>query len=338
MSKEEIMKRTDLGFKVYAHFIPEVKLKKKFLSPFRGEKDPSFNLFIHRQLNEIWFKDFAGGIEMTGNCIKFVAIMKNCEYTEAKRYIEENVLNEINVIGDRELYDSKREILLEKSKKQLKIVPVIKEWSPAELAWWRKFGITKEVLESFYVSSLSKYYMETNEGMKEYVASHSNPIYCIGINDRFKLYRPLGDRKFKWRSNLNGEQDVFGWHLLPSRSVHGKLACCFILAGNKDVMSFHAMTGLPAIAFNSETAFIPKLHELSLKHHFERVFILYDNDREGWKSAAKIGNATGFTVINDLLDIAPDVKDFAEMVEKRPECLPEFMEELKSILINNQTE
>lgn len=334
MTKEEIMKKTDLGFKVYQHFIPEVKLKKKILSPLRGEKDPSFNLFVHRQLNEIWFKDFAGGIEMTGNCIKFVALVRNCEYVEAKKYIEENVLNEVKVYsGDREDFIQKYEIQKEQQRKELKITPVVKSWAPHELAWWRKFGITQEILERFCVSSLSKYYMETVDGTKEQIATYSNPIYCIGINGRYKLYRPLADRKFKWRSNLNGEQDVFGWHLLPSRHESQKLACCFVMAGNKDVMSFHAMTGLPAIAFNSETAHIPKLHELSLKHHFEKVFILYDNDKEGNKSAKKISEKTGFMVINELLDMAEGVKDFAELVEKQPEHLPEFMEALKFLIL-----
>lgn len=333
MTKEDLMQKTDYGLKVYEFFVPGIKLKKKILSPLRGEKDPSFNIFLHRQINEVWFKDFAGGIENSGNCIKFVMSVQNYDYRQAKDFIEEVILKEYkSTLGDRKNYAITREIHEAKHKTESKITPVVKDWSESELNWWRKFGITQDTLERFYVSTCVKYYMDTAEGTKEYSASWSNPIYAIGMNGRFKIYRPLGDRKFKWRSNLQGDKDVFGWHLLPARTETDKISCCFIMAGNKDVMSFHSLTGLPAIAFNSETAYVPSLYLLSLKHNFERVFILYDNDVEGKKSAKKISEQTGFTVWNHLLEVAPGVKDFAQLVDEHPECLPQFMEELKNQL------
>ena len=89
MTKEDLMQKTDYGLKVYEFFVPGIKLKKKILSPLRGEKDPSFNIFLHRQINEVWFKDFAGGIENSGNCIKFVMSVQNYDYRQAKDFIEE---------------------------------------------------------------------------------------------------------------------------------------------------------------------------------------------------------------------------------------------------------
>jgi hypothetical protein len=335
MTKDELMRKTDNGMKVFNHYIPEVRLKRKIISPIRPERHPSFNLFLHERTNEVWFRDFGASDEAKGNCINFVMLKESLDYQNAKQYIESKILNEISSFFPeygRVDYSTMLELNSAKFKKEVKITPVVKEWSQFELNWWFQFGITQEILDLFYVSSLSKYYMETENGIKEYVATWSNPIFCISINGRYKLYRPLGDPKYKWRSNLKGDCDIFGWHLLAPRMDLKKYFCCFVMAGNKDVMSFHALTGLPAIALNSETAHIPFEYKASLLNSFENVFILYDNDETGLKAATSLNQSTGFPILNYLLDICPEVKDFAELVQKHPEVLPEFMEGLKKAL------
>jgi hypothetical protein len=335
MTKDDLMRRTDNGMRVFSHYIPEVRLKKKLISPIRPEKHPSFNLFLHQSTNEVWFRDFGASDEAKGNCINFVMLKESLDYFDAKKYIESRILNEISADfpeRNRVDYATLFELNSNKFKKQVVITPVVKEWSQFELNWWYQFGITKEVLDAFCVSTLSKYYMETEDETKEYFASYSNPIFCISINGRYKIYRPLGDAKFKWRSNLQGDKDIFGWNMMAPRMDSEKFFCCFIMAGNKDVMSFHSLTGLPAIALNSETAHIPFEYKASLKNNFQKIFILYDNDETGLKAAESLNLSTGFPMINYLLDMCPEVKDFAEMVQKHPESLPEFMEGLKNLL------
>lgn len=336
MTKEELMAKTDFGLKVYQTYLGgHVPLKKKLISPLRPEKHPSFNLYLHRSTNEVWFRDFGASDEVKGNCINFVMFKEGLDFIDAKRFIESRIINEVDSAypeNSRVNYATLLELNSNKFKKEVVITPVVKEWAANELNWWAKFGITPEILDAFCVSSLSKYYMETESGIKEYVATYSNPIYCIAINERYKLYRPLGDSKFKWRSNLRGESDIFGWHLLQPRMDGEKYLCCFIMAGNKDVMSFHSLTGLPAVALNSETAHIPFEYKASLKNTFHQIYILYDNDETGKKAALSLNQSTGFPIISGLLDICPEVKDFAELVEKKPEALPEFMDGLKKVL------
>lgn len=338
MTKEEIMQKTDFGLKVYEFYCPGIKLKKKIRSLLREEKDPSFNIFVNKNSSEIWFKDFAGGMELTGNALKFVQLKESTDYFGAKDFISDRILGELgNYYPDRKnSYSVLSEIRNEKHKRPLVITPIAKDWSQSELAWWAKFGIGEDTLERFFVCSVSKYYMETSEKIIEINASTYNPIYSIGINGRYKIYRPMDKTgKFKWRSNTIGEKDIFGWHLLGSPPLGEKFRICFIMAGNKDVMSFHALTGLPAIALNSETANIPFEYKAELDVIFEKVVILYDNDKTGKEAAIKLNEHTGYPIANHLLDIALGVKDFAEMVEKKPEYLPEFMESIRSIILEN---
>ena len=79
----------------------------------------------------------------------------------------------------------------------------------------------------------------------------------------------------------------------------------------KDVMALYEF-GIPAIAPNSENLFLTEAQYEKLQTKFQQIYILYDRDLPGVKSANRIRKK--FDGLQVLL--VPKVKDFTDYVKK----------------------
>ena len=102
----------------------------------------------------------------------------------------------------------------------------------------------------------------------------------------------------------------------------------------KDVMSLYEF-GIPAIAPNSENLFLTESQYEKLHQKFGQIYILYDRDLPGVKSANKIRKK--FKSLKVLL--IPKVKDFTDYVKKYGtlktfNLIEEWQEKRKKSLLN----
>jgi hypothetical protein len=206
-----------------------------------------------------------------------------------------------------------------------------KDFSDSELAFWAQYGITKEVLERYNVSSIESFHGINKEG-KEYdlLSTEQEPIFGYQGRRHTKLYLPNSRLRFLYTGEIT-ESYVFGIEQLP---VRGDIL--FITGGEKDVLSL-VSHGFNAICLNSETAHIPKNLLRGLSYRFKHITLLYDVDDTGLKSMEKLTEELKRYFIQSLkLPLAgdkkqKDISDFFRLGHSADDLMMLFVEMLDQI-------
>ena len=260
-------------YDIYARYIGQFKIGFIYNSPFREDKNPSFGIFRSRKSGKLLFKDHGNG--ECGDVIKFVEL-----YTGLTNYndILNRIVTDMSITNNTKLKSTKQY-----ESKDTVIGVVRQDWTDVDKQYWSQFGITKETLTKFNVSSI-KYYL--CDGVVKGIYKDENPMYAYKVYDHFKIYRPLADKYTKWRNNL-APYDIQGYEQLPRK---GDLL--IITKSLKDVMCLYEM-GYTAISPSSESTF-PTLDVIdALKRRFKRILICFDRDISGVKNMRKISLKTG---------------------------------------------
>lgn len=263
-------------YDIYEHYLGKFKVGMIYNSPFREDENPSFGVYKGRKGN-LMFKDHGSGIY--GDVIKFVGTLLNIvDYQEILMKIYEDVI----------LHTQRFKKLKRTKDTEVKFVETIigvvkQDFTPVDISYWEQFGITINTLLKFKVSSI-RYYL--CNGIVKAIYKLDNPMFAYQVYDRFKIYRPLGDKFTKWRNNLT-EYDIQGYEQLPSK---GNIL--FITKSLKDVMTLYEM-GYSAISPSSESTFIPEKALLDIKKRFKRIIILFDRDSTGVKQSRLESRKTG---------------------------------------------
>lgn len=328
--KEEILKVTDYGYDIFRKYVnPGIKLGKTVLSPLREEKTPSFSIYNHGRRGDVWYKDFSlEGDTYHGDCFQFVQALYNLSsFTETIDLIKRDVLG---IYGNdktqmatiqRRKYTPRPAIV----KEIVELIPEYRDFNKYDLQWWNRFMIDQNTLHLFMIRPATFYTkIKESKTIKKYEKDY-DPIYVIDfLSGRRKMYRPLTENKaFKWESNVIADLDIFGLHLLPEYSED-----LFILAGNKDTMSFWATTGIPAVALQSESARLTEIMAMYLESKAKNVHVFYDNDKAGNTYSTKLCMEHNYQSHGYLLE-KYNVNDYSELVDKHPEYLSDFFTRLK---------
>jgi len=327
--KDQILRLTDNGFNVYAKLInQQVKLGKPIHSPLREERHPSFSIYVHRSRGDIWYKDFPeDGDIFHGDCFQFVkSLYRLSDFKDVIKAIKQEVLN---IYDDDQLslerLERKSSAPVQRVIEKTEFIPVKRDFKSSDLDYFHRFLIPKKGLEKFHLYPVKSFVKTKGLITKEYFEEENDPIYFIDFpSGNNKIYRPLTKNKFlKWMSNTSAENDVFGLDLIkePVRDL-------FLLAGNKDTMSFNSTTGIPSIALSAEGTNISMQLEYKLSQIAERIHVLYDNDESGFKFAKKIWTNHGYPYYNDLLQ-SLNVNDYAQLVDQKRTMLLPFFKRLK---------
>lgn len=261
-------------YDIYARYLGQFKVGFIYNSPFRKDKNPSFGLFYSRKSGHLLFKDHGNG--ECGDVVKFVSL-----FTGLTNYndILNQIVRDMSITNTTVLTSSKEAIRSEDT-----VIGVVRqEFTQIDKDYWSQFGITEKTLKKFNVNSI-KYYL--CDGVVKGIYKDTNPMYAYKVYDRFKVYRPLGDKFTKWRNNLT-EYDIQGYEQLPK---HGDTLV--ITKSMKDVMCLYEM-GYNAISPSSESTFIPDNVLEELKNRFKRILICFDRDIPGVRSMRKISLKTG---------------------------------------------
>ena len=260
-------------YDIYARYIGQFKIGFIYNSPFREDKNPSFGIFRSRKSGKLLFKDHGNG--ECGDVIKFVEL-----YTGLTNY--NDILNRI--VTDMSITNNTKLKSIKQYESKDTVIGVVRQdWTDVDKQYWSQFGITKETLIKFNVSSI-KYYL--CDGIVKGIYKNENPMYAYKVYDHFKIYRPLADKYTKWRNNL-APYDIQGYEQLPKK---GDLL--IITKSLKDVMCLYEM-GYTAISPSSESTFISDKALNQLNRRFKRILICFDRDVSGIKNMRKISLKTG---------------------------------------------
>lgn len=288
--KQEILDKTSGGYTVFVKFFGKQCKRHSFFNIYRDDSRRSCTLY--KRNNKYYMKDF-GDSTWSGDCFYVVAMIQHLDlrtrFMDVLRIIDKELSLNI-VFGDYQYTSLRKEGLPEqpgRSYSKIKDFKVtVKDFSPSELRYWGKYGITPETLKCFDVVSLSSCQFFREDGTDFVLYSDfRQPLYGYLFMDEthqavigVKTYRPGAKLRFL-RAGTMPQPYSFGKDRLPDRG--GDI---FITGGEKDVLSLSSH-GFSAICYNSETARIPSKDVVEFSNRFNRIILLYDMDETGRKES-----------------------------------------------------
>ena len=173
LRKEEILERTNNGLSVFKHYLPgNWRIGRNFLNPLYEDSKASCNIYFDRHSGMYKMKDF-GDDRYSGDCFFLVGQLKGLDCNRASDFIEilatidrdlglgltSGIPAVVPPTANHRAATVKREDTPEKPAKPYQFRE--QKFTPAELEYWRQYGITPELLERYKVCSLREYRSET---------------------------------------------------------------------------------------------------------------------------------------------------------------------------------
>lgn len=273
---------------IMQQYFPEaVIMGKKYTNPFRSDRNPS--CFFSRSSGKLRFVDMSRP-EYGGDCFDIVRLSKNLKSfgevmstikrdfnIDSRDVIEASVSTPVFIEEPK-----RREMVTANTGYQYKIT--IRNFNKNDEEYWSQFGISVALLKKYRISPVKLYYskkkMDTYFEKKYEYLDKNDPCYCylFPSNNKVKLYRPLvKNKKFKWNSNTSSD-NVQGYDQLKPKDND----LLIITSSMKDLLVF-VSHGIPAIAPQSESTYIPDDILEILKAKYKTIIIVYDNDAPGIK-------------------------------------------------------
>lgn len=259
-------------YSVYLGYYPE--LNKKYKSPFKQEKTPSFVFYIKD--GKLKFKDFSSAYY--GTAVDLVMAMFSITFSEAVIKIHNDLCNDNSKIV------SYNKIL--KTTKSKVIEVITKEYSQEDIDYWEQYYFDITILDKYNIKPCEEVWL--NDGYKDiliYKYIKTNPCYRYLFNGKYKIYKPLEtNKKHKWISSCNNYDNIQGIEQLQ------KGDSLIITKSYKDVICFNEFINIPSIAFHGEGHYIDEKTIKWLKKEYKYIYIFYDNDSTGIEQANKLSN------------------------------------------------
>lgn len=253
--------------------------KGLFRSPLRRDRQPTCS-FYRNSSGTLIFKDFATGQHL--NVFGVVQEIFKCDYYESLKIIA----NDMGIVRDKSLHKNPGKInnntIKISNKEMSKIQVEVQDFTDLELKWWKRYGITFEILKKFKVYSCKHVFIDGTLCAK---SQQHCPIfgYYGKKYQGLELWRCYFPKRTSFRFINNWpSKKIQGYDQLPK---NGKLLV--ITKSMKDVMCLYSC-GITACAPNSENLFIPDVVLEELKSRFKYIVVFYDNDRPGLHNMAKI--------------------------------------------------
>lgn len=260
-------------------------------SPFRKDKNPSFDIFYSpNTIRKIMYKDHGTG--ETGSCFDLVMRLYGVSFGQCLKIIDNDFQLNLNP------FDFKMDLSkgyigvttgVDASKLHVpcKIRVCRRKWNTTtDKNFWKPFGISANTLKLFDVSPVSA--VMVNNRWFRYRKDH--PVYCYHFgNYMYKIYQPYSE-EYKWLTNCS-QSVIQGWTQLPEKGEF-----VVITKSLKDVMVYYEL-GIPSIAPQAESV-IPSADVIEkLSERFTYVISNYDYDRMGMLSSQKMRKQYGIQPI-----------------------------------------
>jgi len=176
-----------------------------------------------------------------------------------------------------------------------------------------KWGISPDTLDTYEVHELAS--VTSRRGYTRY-STESAPLFLFKAAGNEKVYCPFpvfGQKGNKRKTNYlqSTGNYVFGYDQLPA-----KCKGIIIAAGQKDTLSLNSLLnshGIYAICLNSEGASLPSELVNDLEARADCIYVLYDNDKTGYRESKKI--CEQYTQIKRLFVPDAQINDVCDYVE-----------------------
>lgn len=256
---------------------------KKFSAPYRVDNNPSFVLYYNPQ-GRLYFKDF--GRDLCGDIFFYLSNIDNISFIEA--------LNKVNVDFSLNLYTNQPKSFLHHSiqirpdlKKLNKSVDKIvssstliqiipKSWSFEDLEYWKKYGVSKDLLINYNIYPVKKVF--SNKKLC-YIYNRNDPGYAYFFpkSNHIKVYFPYRDSN-RFLGNTNNYEDVQGYYQCDVKLKNKNTL--ILTKSMKDVMCIRGFD-YDSMAINGENHYFHQDFIRHIKKYYSKIVSLYDKDKSG---------------------------------------------------------
>jgi hypothetical protein len=294
----------------------DIKIKSVFN---KNDKTPSMCIY-YASNNTYKYKDFSTG--KSGDAINLIMELTEPKLT-TRGETAHKIIEDYNAFILNNKDDGIRQF---KKKSKYKVVDfTIRSWSNFDDKYWSKFNIGSKLLEFYKVSPLSDYKLQKEEdgSITEQVIKSTNMYgYFRKDGTLYKIYHPLvKDYKF-----IKVQDYIQGMDQLTM-----KVPYLIICSSLKDIMAFTKLgyKNAEAIAPDSENTMIQEHVITALKHKYQGICTLFDNDPAGLESMKKYKEKYDlpYVVLEMSKDLSDSVRD-TTLTKVRETLTPMLKEKL----------
>lgn len=287
INKENILRKID-EISLFKYYIGNFK---KINVPFSSEirKDDNPSCIISDRGNRIIYHDFSTGDRL--DIFSYLMKKYQCTYSEVL-----NIINSDFNLSKGKPIKALPLLIGKEGEVEKSIFYKSRDCTKEDYDYWLQFGITKEILELYWIKPLS-YFWINGDMFKCDNNTYLMPELKKG-KWKYKIYSPFSDRRFI--SNDGG--CIYGLRQLPES---GDLL--FITSSKKDVMTLRGL-GYYSVAPTSETVRISEEVINYLKERWKRIYVFYDFDETGIKQSKLLKDTwelDGIIFTNDILSKDP---------------------------------
>lgn len=309
---EELRKKVS-DFEIAAHYLNISKVPCIINSPLRPDVNPSFGFYTKDGYSLKWV-DF--GTKEGGSIYDLLSRLWNCSFTQVLDKIDKDLnefsTNNHNCLINKNNNWNKLMVRSIDSNLYTEIGCKSREWKDYDIKYWESYGISIAWLKYAEVYPISHkiIYKENHK----YVLGADKYAYAFVEHKEdkttIKIYQPF-NKKYKWSNSHDGSV-ISLWTKVPQK---GEQIC--ICSSLKDALCLWANTGIPAIAVQGEGYSLSSTACKELRSRFNKIYILFDNDKPGLEDGKKLSEKTGFINLTlPQFDGGKDISDLYKCVGK----------------------
>jgi hypothetical protein len=290
-----------------------------FCSPLRKDRSPTCVFYRAKRSNKLFLRDWAGYFH--GDCFDLAGAcpprLDNFDAILKRVAADFGLLPGNTFVPDRQPLFSTVQI-----EKQLCEIGVRRRpWNDVDREFWGQWDFKGSTLELYHVTPVERVWVDGSLVYTYINKLDVGYVYHFGEYD-YKVYFP---RRQKYRFLHNNAEIVQGYIQLPPTGD-----ACIITKSLKDVMKLHEFN-IAAVAPMSESQMLSNDMLNDLTQRFTTLFSLYDNDRPGKRTTARMRREQGMI---PLLMPKGYPKDFTDFYNQRGyDSTLALIETLKSQLL-----
>lgn len=279
-------------------------------NPMRNDKNPSLG-FYSRDGVKVYWKDFA--TNERGGIYDLLSQMWHCDYYQ----VLDRIADDFHTCDHKQVkveYNSEKPGLFSQvnaSDAELKVK--VRDWRQYDIQYWESYGINLEWLKFADVHPVSHYFICRKN--KQYVFGTDKLAYAFAEHKEnkttIKLYQPMNKNGHKWY-NKHDRSVISLWEKIPKKG--DKLVICSSL---KDALCLWRNIGIPALALQGEGYSMSDTARNNLIGRYEKIYIIFDNDKAGLENGIRLSSETGFINIEiPQFEGGKDISDYYKIKGK----------------------
>lgn len=255
---------------IFSIIFKEIDITKKYLSPFRKDKNPDCSFFISTS-GELKFRDFAAG--KTYNCFDAIkTYFKLNNFTEVLNLIKNKDIKSTTVTHNNILKYKE-----EKQKFSFKVY--IRKFNYNDKLFWNKFKISKQnLLDDMVYPVEEAILLNTRKGNIK--LKFNTLAYLYIVNNRKKLYIPNNPKGKKFISE-NISEDFIGLEKINYLEEY--------IVITKSYKDWRVLFNLKFNCIGVQAEGIYDINKLiNILINFKIIIVFFDNDEPGKNLSKKL--------------------------------------------------